>query len=1465
MPLDRFLAERRYGLAYRLEQAAGHDGPRTQVLAVAALAEAIRNPAGECGAELAARTAELSRRDVEGDLAAQVLWLAASVRASLLTPPSAVAATVYGLAEMLEALPHLAELARAAVRASSKGLLLVADGVSGAGEYTRLAQSLEAIVDWAREELARPPRGNRLFRGVQIWTEWMAADGLLGSPLRLVADNDRSRLDQVREALGALRPWRRLEETVDAADRRARRPGSERMTGRARRQFLRDVQEVVNQIAEWVDCHERLDAIQPADGRESLLLDLRRQVTQHLEGAREELDELAAGEGPAVAGAVAGVKLSLASTFGLLDNKALPGTEPTPAEALGRELLRAHEVRVVDFAPAEGETLTVRTLLDAAERTWEEAFEARLEADDFVGTNAVCDVVVASGGDSAPLRERHERALRAARTRVERVWKALSARIDASRRQGLLLEEESAGLGGLMERLRVGKRKDLGHLQAHLAAVAARLDDARLGGIERFRTRFEELCAARPEIASIKDRVERLVAAEEIAIAEEFVVLAETHQPLPKEDRPTVSVADFIPAVPDALAGGLSDEVVAACESGGAVGPLGFAAVPQAQRAAVAGWLRAWQSLAGPRRPSDWSSALKDPLWLLGLRCERVETPPGLAGASTRARVWLDAVDVVRTGDAVVHTFGSRTGRRLRLLLCWDTPTPSQLLDTVPSHLGGTAVLVLWFGTMSAGQRLQLAALARARHSGNVGVVDDAVAAFCAARGGGNFEVAMRAVLPFCGVNPYLPDALDDVPEEMFFGRRRERASITGRDGTTFIYGGRRFGKSALLRSAERQFRRVSGHEAMLVPLQHVGATGDASQVWEEVRTRLVQHGIVGDRPRRADAADAAEEVVAGVKAWLAADDRRGLLLLLDECDKFLAADSATGFVDVARLRDLMTDTHKRAKVVFAGLQQVQRYQSIPNQPLSQMSQPLVVGPLAAQAAYSLIDRPLAALGYQFEREDLVNRILTFCNFHPTLLQLFGRELCDRLLARAEVSSGPPWPVHEADVEAVMSSRELQAEFRKRFTLTLDLDKRYKVITYVMAHRAHEEGADASLGEHDLREECGLWWEAGFASLTTDQFRALLEEMTGLGVLACAEAGGYRVRSPNVLRFLGTPAEVLEELEAASAYLVPSPLAAAETRRMLDRARGTYAPVTEAQLADLIGRGRNQCRVVLGSDATAIGRVAGALEDAVRGNPGIQTVVARGLGPYRHALAAVPAGMHRIVLADLHARQVGEGSCAESLAIATGSVPRGRAATRSVVLLAGPGQQPLWRRFLVQEPPRGCASVELRRFDAEGLQSWVTNEELDQLGRAGHARVLGVTGGWLLLIDDLLAAMAGGTSAPAALGRIGESLATPQGARRLVAAAGLDPDPPPRPGAEQGWVPADPELARAWAQIAEHELDGSLEDLAGVIDACADPTAAVASLRALGALAPCASGWRAEPVLAAAWRTAEIGASVRYP
>ena len=98
---------------------------------------------------------------------------------------------------------------------------------------------------------------------------------------------------------------------------------------------------------------------------------------------------------------------------------------------------------------------------------------------------------------------------------------------------------------------------------------------------------------------------------------------------------------------------------------------------------------------------------------------------------------------------------------------------------------------------------------------------------------------------------------------------------------------------------------------------------------------------------------------------------------------------------------------------------------------------------------------------------------------------------------------------------------ELGDAIRERFLLTLQLDPRYEVIAYAMAHEL-KEGTDLHRGLNRSRvlESAKYWWDEGFR-LRESAFKLLLQEMEGLGVLRAVEPGRYTLRNPNILLLLG--------------------------------------------------------------------------------------------------------------------------------------------------------------------------------------------------------------------------------------------------------------------------------------------------------------------------------------------------------
>jgi hypothetical protein len=142
-------------------------------------------------------------------------------------------------------------------------------------------------------------------------------------------------------------------------------------------------------------------------------------------------------------------------------------------------------------------------------------------------------------------------------------------------------------------------------------------------------------------------------------------------------------------------------------------------------------------------------------------------------------------------------------------------------------------------------------------------------------------------------------------------------------------------------------------------------------------------------------------------------------------------------------------------------------------------------------------------LGYRFQPLDLVSRILAQANYDPSLIQLHGAHLLRRLRkrfgegGRMGAESGPPYVITQEHVDEVCPGRDLRAAIEQRFSLTLQLDLRYEVIAYAIAHGVIENRIRPDQGAlpGQLRMDALYWWAEGFENTSSAESVALMELM----------------------------------------------------------------------------------------------------------------------------------------------------------------------------------------------------------------------------------------------------------------------------------------------------------------------------------------------------------------------------------
>ncbi|SFI22227.1 protein TonB, links inner and outer membranes [Collimonas sp. OK307] len=443
-------------------------------------------------------------------------------------------------------------------------------------------------------------------------------------------------------------------------------------------------------------------------------------------------------------------------------------------------------------------------------------------------------------------------------------------------------------------------------------------------------------------------------------------------------------------------------------------------------------------------------------------------------------------------------------------------------------------------------------------------------------------ETFLRVSAAWTFYNPYTKgDARLPAPPEMRFGRENDIASLVEPRGAALVYGGRQLGKTTLLNAAVQEFRKRDPlhNHAFYMPMdgifQHVVERGInvKKRLFEQLVLKLVDDKVLVNNSNNAqmDPEDRLHQ------EFLRPGTTR-VLFCLDEIDSVLNKDAATNFELVRSLKALVNDPHHRFRVVFAGLNNVNRFRTYPNVPLEQLGSPLEVGILSSQDARSLILQPLTALGYRFEEPELVDRIMAFTNRHPSLLHIFCSELVEQLGRDRSRQDGQRL-IHHSDLDNIENNSDVRRLSGERFDMTLNLDKRYTVVVYGLI-AAYDKGIGKFTVSKAL-EVARTWVPEEFQQMSESGFESLLLELVGLGVLRVDDKAKrqYALRNQSILQLIGSMDDVQHKLQQAIKGLkdheqdvltchatgsgpnrIPSPLSLQDERMILSAKPSEGAP-----------------------------------------------------------------------------------------------------------------------------------------------------------------------------------------------------------------------------------------------------------------------------------------------------------------
>lgn len=1138
--------------------------------------------------------------------------------------------------------PRVNEIIAAVVEFSRFGQPLSRYDILAIRGEDRREQILDVLVKAAAQWLQEAPQRKTKFgEANSVWAKWTKPNGLLYQMVEVVAKNEPRR---IKELQGQVDRWRVHDndywldqthaEVMGVVNRHRIRP----IQASPRARLLEQAEEAVGLAEQWLE-------IRGAANRTSEWSQERiRQLIDTIEAAKGEAAaalqamESAAADGPLSPPVVRLLRWSLADLCAVLELEppavVLPerkiaqfpqGIETTLKDGLAFRLFLLPELDLPDdleIAAAHTRPIA-QQLADATadHHSLEQAFEGWVKAQDFRFTPTILQNLegVLDEATLSALHDRHRQAQSQAQTQLtHRVAQTRDA-IEQAMVDGLIGEAERAEFTARLESIeKLGQANNYAARRRQLDQIESTLNAARqthwLHQKDRWQAVHQRMQQANVEpqlVARITEFLEEALANKDIVVVDERLARLEeiidggqafeagefdvdagrdVYQefvdilPLWEEQ---YNPRTFLRQISLSISRSGTHELVM---------PPGLT-LPKPRVEEVVEALRSWQRLID-LLPSARKEVADEVTRILRYLGYTFTTRAGQAvDWRESSSAWAHLTVHMTAGNlSPIPQFGSMQRAAQNVVCVWERPGADVVQSIINRlQLGNSNVLVLFLGRLNPRQRRDLMRAAR-KDSTAWAILDEFLLLFLIRETDSRLRTFLRCALPLSGINPYVETG--PVAPEMFFGRADERKSLQTPEGIALVFGGRQLGKSALLQQVEREFH--SPEQDRFVIRRDVkmlgdptGNRGDPELIWADLRSELEQKELL-----EKSTATTADTVVAQIRRMMELHPRRQVLVLLDEADNFLAADMKRNFEVVSRLKALMDDTARRFKVVFVGLHNVQRYEGIPNQPLAHLPR-LPVGPLEPFSARQLIAQPLEALGFRFPKDDEspILGILAYTNYHPGLIQLFCQKLLQNLQRRVPPALGP-FEVTREDVEKIYRQREVQDGIRRRFEWTLALDPRYKALAQIIVldQMQDRDGYSKTYALDDMQQLAAGLWSQAFQNASRDEFRGYLDEMAGLGVLVRNDKNEYRLRSPNLVRLMGSEEDLWGSLQELTRKPVDRTLVPDSHHASFDETTPCrYSPFTYSQARALNGQGYG-VGLVFGSPALGVDLVSEALK-----------------------------------------------------------------------------------------------------------------------------------------------------------------------------------------------------------------------------------------------------------------------------
>jgi hypothetical protein len=1233
------VSKERLGLAYYIVVAAGNckfgvSLPMPEMISFAALADSADNASEELILKLQDVIMQIQEVSHRWNWEERVLVAAVALQPALLAPETEAAALLSSIQIPNEELPSFASICRAVLGFANLRRKIDVGMLAGICELDKWEERLNVakqdILDWVKHE----KQSEVIYApSTDVWRKWLDISGPLGAIAAAIGEGLNTAQQKAKSFILDWNDQRHVEEECFRLDQILRGRGAQRrqIEARALVTLKKRVKIYREKLISWLQIKDARPG-HVDDFITQSISECRSSIQKYLSSAEKELVDLQAKSTgnrrkSAVITVVLGRLKAIDRLFGG-DTKNLFVRGPYQM-VLNKDLALIANLDWIpdstEFARHWGiEELDALISATTDPLSIQSAFAAQLKERNFEAASWLLEQMAEDSLAQQELDELrglfdHEKE-RAIHQIDEQSCKVMDS-IESAVCYDLINEVERGAYTAKVASIRALSKKSLG-----VRACMRELDELKRGlklrsenRLAQARCRFDSL-PKKPideiDLGLVEDSLQR----GDFATAEEFINLLEDGQSIQsyRKGESNNSIAtEFVQYVFDfeelnRVKQQRVPEWLELLENGNSTfGPKLRGEQDTSPAISRKEFLIRWKNLRKSDRDMEKSAThLKELMEHLGFSAVR---KPQIKKINDS--VWNCSLEVNPFEDKRVcriPQFASLPKGRYQIFGCSESPKDDGIDRLIQAlqlkkEYSDQAVIVIYLGQLTPKKRSRI----RQNAFGKTPFLlfDEILLSFLVNREGNPLHNFFTCTLALSSGKPYTSTA-SYVASEMFFGRESEYKDILSRDGTNLVFGGRQLGKSVLLREIERrEHSEQLGSIVRWIDLKNeqIGTILPPSDIWKVIGESLFKASVF-QQPT-----SAAETICKNVKSWLDEGDQRRIVLLLDEADGFLeqdskAGDKGHGFPVLSRLKGLMDSSDRRFKVVFAGLHNVQRAAKDYNTPIAHLGKPLNIGPLLANGqwreARDLVVEPFRNLGFRFAEESLPIRILSHTNFYPSLIQIFCKHLLTRLYDRrwlaADLEKAPWLEIRSEDIDQVYKSEDLQQEIKSRFELTLDLDKRYRLLALLIAqitNDAQDSGEPIEgVTRGRLREDALSWWSAGFASDPSfNRFEIILDEMIGLGVLRDAGEGKYALRSANVLNLLGSRSKIDEMLLDVSKLAPPPVYSASSFHRNLTKDPRRRSPLTAEDESRLTQKS-NDVVLISGCKLSGIAKVVDGIK-----------------------------------------------------------------------------------------------------------------------------------------------------------------------------------------------------------------------------------------------------------------------------